>query len=135
MTLYYKLGQTPAPRPARLVLQNGLARNEYSEEELLEAGYIQAPPKPLAYFPQRVDWKDGTWIVRDPSEGEKNTQIIAIRTECKKRLSESDYVVIKAQEVGTVVSEEWRTYRQRLRDIYNLINVENIWAVEWPSKP
>lgn len=135
MNLYYKPGQTPAPRPARIVLRNGLARTQYSDDELSQAGYIKAPPKPLAIFPQRVDWKDGSWIVRDPSEGEINAQIALIREECKKRLNESDYVVIKAQETGLTVSAEWISYRQRLRDIYNLINVENIWAIEWPSKP
>jgi hypothetical protein len=135
MTLYYKTNQVPTIRPDRIVLPNGLARIEYSDQELLEAGYMPSPPKPSVQFPQRLDWADNAWTIRDPNEGEINTQIISIREECKKRLTESDYVVIKAQEAGTAVSEGWLTYRQRLRDIYNLVDVPSIWSVSWPTKP
>ena len=137
MTLYYKPNETPSLPPARIILKNGQSRTNYnySTEELLEAGYIPAPNKPPVQFPQRLDWVDSAWIIRDPNEGETNTQIISIREECKKRLTESDYVIIKAQEAGTSISEEWRAYRQRLRDIYNLVDVPSIWSVAWPSKP
>jgi hypothetical protein len=137
MTLYYKPNETPSLPPARIILKNGQSRTNYnySTEELLEAGYIAAPNKPSVTFPQRLDWVNNTWIIRDPNEGEINIQIISIREECKKRLSESDYVVVKAQEAGTAISEGWRTYRQRLRGIYNLIDVPSIWSVQWPAKP
>lgn len=137
MTLYYKPNETPSLPPSRIILSNGLSRTNYnySTEELLEAGYIAAPNKPTVTFPQRVDWINNAWVVRDPNEGEINTQTTSIREECKKRLTATDYVVVKAQEAGTAISEEWLIYRQRLRDIYNLIDVPSIWAVQWPTKP
>jgi hypothetical protein len=137
MTLYYKPNETPSLPPSRIILANGLSRTNYSytTEELLEAGYIAAPPKPAVVHPQRVDWSGSSWIVRDPNEGETNVQINAIRSQCRDRLSETDYVVLKAQESGGIVSDDWKAYRQRLRDIYNLIDVQSIWNVEWPQKP
>lgn len=137
MTLYYKLNETPSLPPSRIILSNGLSRTNYnySTEELLDAGYIAAPPKPTATFPQRVEWTGSTWVVRDPNEGEINTQIIAIREEAVRRLSATDYKVTKAAEAGVTVSDSVKAYRQRLRDIYNLIDVPSIWSVAWPTVP
>ena len=123
----------PSARPTKITLPNGLSRTEFSEQELLEAGYIAAPPKPIAIFPQRVEWTGSEWRVRDPNEGEINTQIIAIREEVVRRLSASDYRVTKAAEAGIAVSDNVKAYRQRLRDIYNLIDVSSIWSVAWPT--
>jgi len=137
MTLYYKPNETPSLPPSRIILANGLSRTNYSytTEELLEAGYIAAPPKPSVTFPQRVEWVHNSWIIRDPSEGETNRQIAFIRSQCVERLAATDYIVLKAQETGVSVSDPWKTYRQALRDLYNLIDVPNIWNVEWPQKP
>lgn len=135
MTLYYKSNETPSLPPSRIILKNGLSRTNYnySTEELLEAGYIAAPPKPTATFPQRVEWTGIAWVVRDPSEGEINTQILWIREEAVRRLAATDYKVTKAAEAGIPVADEIKQYRQRLRDIYNLIDVPNIWSVDWPT--
>jgi hypothetical protein len=94
---------------------------------------MPAPTKPTVTFPQRVEWAGSAWIVRDPNEGEINTQIISIREEAVRRLSASDYRVTKAAEAGIAVPDNVKAYRQRLRDIYNLIDVPSIWAVEWPE--
>jgi hypothetical protein len=135
MTLYYKPNETPSLPPSRIILSNGLSRTNYnySTEELLDAGYMPAPTKPTVTFPQRVEWINSAWVVRDPNEGEINTQIIAIREEAVRRLSSSDYRVTKAAEAGVAVSDSVKAYRQRLRDIYNLIDVPSIWAVAWPE--
>lgn len=133
MILYYKPGTTPTARPPKIFLKNGLERSEYTTQELLEAGYIEAPPKPTATFPQRVEWTGSAWIVRDPNEGEINTQILWIREEAVRRLAATDYKVTKAAEAGSPVADEIKQYRQRLRDIYNLIDVPNIWSVDWPT--
>lgn len=133
MALYYKNNQVPTVRPERIILSNGLARIEYSDQELLDAGYMPAPPKPTVTFPQRVEWSNSAWAVRDPSEGEINTQIISIREEAVRRLAATDYRVTKAAEAGIAVPDNVKAYRQRLRDIYNLVDVPSIWAVAWPS--
>jgi len=135
MTLYYKPNETPSLPPSRIILSNGLSRTNYnySTEELLDAGYMPAPPKPTVTFPQRVEWINSAWSIRDPNEGEINTQIISIREEAVRRLSASDYRVTKAAEAGIAVPDNVKAYRQRLRDIYNLIDVSSIWSVTWPT--
>jgi hypothetical protein len=94
---------------------------------------MPAPPKPTVTFPQRVEWINSAWSIRDPNEGEINTQIISIREEAVRRLSASDYRVTKAAEAGIAVPDNVKAYRQRLRDIYNLIDVSSIWSVTWPT--
>jgi hypothetical protein len=133
--LYYKLNETPGLKPQRIILANGLARTQYSDAELVAAGYKQAPPKLQATFPQRVEWVNNAWIIRDPTEGELNTRLLEIQQECRARLDASDYRVIKALETGEPISDSWRAYRQRLRDIFNNIDVPDIWHVVWPEQP
>ena len=51
-------------------------------------------------------------------------------------LKASDWEVIMAKEKGTTLSAGFKTYRQALRDITeNLITVEQVQAVEFPTKP
>ena len=40
-----------------------------------------------------------------------------LRDERNLRLAECDWLVVKANETGTPVPDEWKTYRQALRDI------------------
>ena len=49
-------------------------------------------------------------------------------------LTECDWVVVNAQELGTTVSDEWKTYRQALRDITKT-SATSMDDVVWPTKP
>jgi hypothetical protein len=61
----------------------------------------------------------------------------AFRTERNKRLSETDWIVIKYQELGQPIPEEWVEYRQKLRDLPNTITNEELLnnTFKWPEKP
>jgi len=50
-----------------------------------------------------------------------------------QKLAETDWVVAKANERGEEVPEEWKTYRQALRDITN--HYTSIYDVVFPEKP
>ena len=54
-----------------------------------------------------------------------------VRSERNKLLEESDYIVIKSLESGDAIPEEWKTYRQKLRDI-DFTDPNN---VTWPEIP
>ena len=43
-------------------------------------------------------------------------------------------MVVNAQELGTTVSDEWKTYRQALRDITKT-SATSMDDVVWPTKP
>ena len=93
------------------------------------------------------------WISSDtkPTESEINNEITRLnnaepmrllRVERDTRLEVCDWVVTKATETGTTVSDSWKTYRQALRDLpasaspkldsqYEL----DLTSVTWPTKP
>ena len=48
-------------------------------------------------------------------------------------LAESDWRVIRATETGIAMSNEWKTYRQALRDITQ--HYQNLDDVVWPTEP
>lgn len=48
------------------------------------------------------------------------------------RLAECDWIVVRATELGESVPEQWKNYRQRLRDI---TSQESFPEVTWPEKP
>ncbi len=57
----------------------------------------------------------------------------SIRNKRNLLLSQSDWVVTKASETGVAVSDEWKTYRQELRDLpATQTDVDNI---TYPTKP
>ena len=55
-----------------------------------------------------------------------------IRSERNKKLAETDWVVTKASETGVAVSDDWKTYRQALRDVPTQSDPDNI---TWPTEP
>ena len=59
-----------------------------------------------------------------------------LRAERNLLLNASDWVVAKATELETAIPEDWKTYRQELRDLPSgLTTVEEIAAVVYPTKP
>ena len=65
-----------------------------------------------------------------PSETDIKWQ--QIRNKRNRLLSETDWVVTKASDTGVAVSNEWKTYRQALRDVPTQSDPDNI---TWPTKP
>jgi len=56
-----------------------------------------------------------------------------LREERNKRLSQCDWVTLKAYSTGVPVSEEWKTYMQALRDLP--ANTKDPSNVTWPHEP
>ena len=65
-----------------------------------------------------------------PSETDIKWQ--QIRNQRNRLLLETDWVVTKASDTGVAVSNEWKTYRQALRDVPTQTDPDNI---TWPTKP
>ena len=66
-----------------------------------------------------------------------DAQIIAhkwqnIRDQRNLLLNQSDWVVTRASDTGVAVSDDWKTYRQALRDVPTQSDPDNI---TWPTKP
>lgn len=72
------------------------------------------------------------WTAIQLSQGEA---AINVRVHRDRLLAETDWIVIKAQEAGSLVSPEWAAYRQALRDITNHVNFPHLAEEDWPVKP
>jgi hypothetical protein len=141
--MYYKLKTDtyPVSRPYRLRLTDGLTITDPTEEQLTAAGWIKAPEQPVLVYPQRLDWVNNAWVVREPNSVETEQQWEQVRSRCQELLAASDYRVIKATELaavnGTSLAVELSplviSYRQALRDIYNNVNNLDPFFVVWPT--
>ena len=84
-----------------------------------------------------------------PSESVVNSKVteinnakpmVELRKQRDSKLSECDWVVIKALESNASVASNWKTYRQALRDLPSSANPQldsedNLTNVTWPTKP
>lgn len=61
----------------------------------------------------------------------------SFRAERDRRLSNTDWVVIKYYESGLELPEEWKQYRQALRDLPNALTDEEVLSgnIPWPVQP
>lgn len=64
-----------------------------------------------------------------------SAELNKLRMERDLLLNESDWVVIKAQETSTSIPSDWKTYRQKLRDITNTYQSMDDEGFAFPTKP
>ena len=96
-----------------------------------------------------IEWLDSGVTI--PTESELNTKVAELdaaepmrllRKERNQLLSETDWMVTRSIETGVAMSNDWKTYRQALRDLpassspsldeyYDL----DLTSVTWPTKP
>ena len=74
------------------------------------------------------------------TEIENAKSMVELRRQRDARLAECDWVVTKALESGSSVADNWKTYRQQLRDLPSsaspqLDSDDNLTNVTWPTKP
>ena len=79
------------------------------------------------------------WSVSDASSEEVSerleVQSMIARSTRYELLQETDWVAIKAQELGTAIPSDWAAYRQALRDITSHANWPHLDEADWPTKP
>ena len=63
---------------------------------------------------------------------ETDIKWMQVRNERNRLLSETDWVTTRASETGIAVSDDWKTYRQALRDVPTQSDPDKI---TWPTKP
>lgn len=137
--LYSFKGQTPQPLPFRITLSDGNTRTDpstFTEEEIIDAGYILAPDKPDGEI---VYWANNIWISRDktPEELERDTNIQwgNIRQQRDILISDVDWRYIRyAREIRLNLPTTddiamLDTYTQALADITTQTDPYNI---IWP---
>jgi len=70
---------------------------------------------------------------------ERDSKLAHIKSKSKLLLDLTDFVVVKSFEKGLTLSEEFKDYRQTLRDMPELINIEefefHLDETYWPQPP
>lgn len=89
---------------------------------LAEEGLVRSEPPSV--FHKKAP--GGVWVL------DENLAWSAARVERDRRLAASDFIIIVSQERGVPVPDEWRVYRQALRDITQQPDPLNI---TWPTSP
>jgi hypothetical protein len=136
MTLYSKFGAYPAPLPNKITFPSGGSRTDkstFTEEEIALAGYIAAPEKPPVPYPNKLQWTGDAWEVVAPNGSDINKRWREVREIRDKKLSWTDYEILKAYEQGQPVDPTLAAYRQALRDIPQ--NNADPFFITWPSLP
>lgn len=110
--------------PERIRLSNGLTRTNsftFTEEEIIDAGYIKVSDPPTPNMFQKVSWNGTNWVLENLNESEKQdlikTQWKIIRQERNTLLSNTDWIIVKNLEHGEPIPQNFVKYRQDLRDI------------------
>jgi len=72
----------------------------------------------------------------DIYESDKITQMQMLREHRDQKISESDWMVVKASESGGSISTAWSNYRQSLRDLPSHSRAPNKFlTADWPLSP
>mgnify|MGYP001190926159 FL=1 len=66
---------------------------------------------------------------------DSETKLLMLRNLRNELLNESDWIVTKSLEAGVVVPNEWKTYRQELRDLTKKFKSIDETGFKFPDKP
>jgi len=82
-----------------------------------------------------IGWEyDGSSFVEPLGNTPTSEQIkFLVRHDRDKLLEKTDWVVVKHNELGTPIPQEWLDYRQALRDITEQSGFPE--EIEWPQEP
>ena len=112
---------------------------------------VELYPEGAGYMQQGLQYSGLKWTDSRPKPTEAEIQakiaelealepMRLLRLERNRRLTETDWVTIKAYSQSVEVSVEWKTYLQSLRDLPEtqepkLDDVGNLTNVSWPEVP
>ena len=105
------------------ILNNELT--QYSEVQKLAK--FQIPN-----YPSRWDNSSMNWIDLRPPEFKLAMQLDINTRQRDSLLQQSDWRVVKAADIGVPISQEWKDYRQALRDI---TLQSDPFSIVWPTPP
>lgn len=140
--LYTHNGAVPAPIPFRITLSDGRARTDpatFTAEEIADAGYVAAAPRPTTGPNQVVEWGGGDWLVRDKTAEELAAEaaaqqaaaMAAGKSECARRIMSVADLVTQTNltanyAAGNLTTEQEAVYMAGVQWIRDM-------QAEWPA--
>ena len=96
--LYFRINDYPGPLPGKLIMPDGRVvfpgPTGYTDPDILEAGYIPAPPAPAVQEYEVLDWDsaNAVWVVTDPRTVESWKEYRIQEVSKCRRDEEEDFV-------------------------------------------
>lgn len=88
--------------------------------------HVEETPEELALIAaEKVAWDAGA----------NDRAFASLRQERELKLMHSDWVSSKATDTGTAVPDDWKTYKQALRDFPATVDISKWPNVTWPTPP
>jgi hypothetical protein len=122
----YDPSTEPMPLPGMGAILTSLLGNLDITYRVENNEIVELPPKPFDY--SQFNYQTKEWF--DPRTTASELEVVKYKR--NTLLSGSDWIVTKAMDRGTPVPEDWRVYRQALRDITLQPDIFNI---IWPTAP
>lgn len=134
MNLYSHKNQYPQPIPNRIKFPDGFTRTDSStfiQEELERAGYTGPFTIPTSDSKtETIEWTGTEFLVRPYNTQELEEQWNKIRAQRDQLLKDSDWTQIEDYEFDLPNIEDWKSYRQALRDLPD--TQTNPFDITWP---
>jgi len=137
--LYSYNGAEPSTLPHRIILSDGRSRtdiNTFTDQEIIDAGFTGPYEKPeYNYTTQKLVWSSDTlsYSIVDLPSSEPTEEDLweQMRRRRNVLLYETDWT--QARDVVLTNDDEWKTYRQSLRNLPE--NISDITNITWPVPP
>lgn len=157
--LYSFKGQEPKPLYNEITLSSGFTRTNvlsFSEDEIIDAGYSGPYTRPeFDHEVEYLEWNKFkmNWDIIEypkPPNSTPTEFLWRLRNDRTRALIESDWRVMSDSPLSPEKQQEWKIYRQKLRDlptqfftkiddnnilIKNLDTEEQFQNIVWPSVP
>ena len=140
MKLYTQNGSYPKPIPFRIKLSNGQTRTDptsFTEEEILDAGYIEVSEPPSITSEQVLEWDSQNiqWIVRDKTEQELQNELTNAKQNRLVYITESRDSELR-QLTCEWDNDQWdarETDSMRIANVLTMIEQANNQGIPTPS--
>lgn len=144
--LYSFRNQYPGELPDRIRLSTGLTvtdRSTFTEEQILDAGYVPVDPPPTITEYQRLNWQDGSWQIYNMTDQEiasiENSKIDAqwskIRELRENLIKTIEWKIFRHQSevrLGLTPSGNINAYDVYMQELRNITNQPDPFNITWP---
>ena len=111
----------------------------FTEEQLLKAGYVLAPEKPVQDAFTDVTWGGTNWVIQISDAAKLRDKMWDdIRLMRDRSLIISDEIIKDFITNNIDIPQEWKDYRQQMRDIpqkYMTGEINDYENIIWPDRP
>lgn len=135
--VYTRNGSLPGPLPFRIALSDGRSRTDpasFTPEEIADAGYVSASPRPEPSPDQVVSWGGADWVIRAKTTEELAAEAAAARARLHKNLADYRWgVETGGVDLAGSQIETTREAQAQISSTYSALKNGLVTSVEWKA--